>query len=69
MLYETKNKVKSRVGPISRLYHETSYQQVSPCEEELLVEFELERLREKTKILEERLHNKEIFIKEMKLVQ
>ena len=36
---------------------------------EIVAEFELRREREKTRILEERLHNKEIFIQQMKEYQ
>lgn len=34
-----------------------------------MVEFELRREREKIRILEERLHNKEVFIQQMKEFQ
>ena len=36
---------------------------------EIVVEFELRREREKTRILEERLHNKQVFIQQMKQYQ
>lgn len=43
----------------------------SQCKEEyaITLEFELQRERERNKILEERLRNKEIFIVEMKKMQ